>query len=178
MTTSFIISTELGPLNLSLIALKDNEAVARLIRTVMPEFGASGPGFAIGDPEVDDMFGAYQMKEGETIPRARYYVIKRDQTILGAGGFAPLAGAEDSICEVRKMYFYQEARGLGAGAVLLLHILKEARAAGYENAYLETLTSMTAARKLYQKCGFTPLTQPLGQTGHGGCDYWCIKDIA
>ena len=34
-------------------------AVARLIRAVMPEFGASGPGFAINDPEVDDMFTAY-----------------------------------------------------------------------------------------------------------------------
>ena len=38
----------------------DRAGVAHLIRTVMPEFGAKGPGFAILDPEVDDMFGAYR----------------------------------------------------------------------------------------------------------------------
>ncbi|HVH43293.1 MAG TPA: MarR family transcriptional regulator [Labilithrix sp.] len=32
------------------IAARDRPAVARLIRTVMPEFGATGPGFAILDP--------------------------------------------------------------------------------------------------------------------------------
>lgn len=37
------------------ISKKVNVAVARVIRTAMPEFGAGGQGFAIHDPEVDDM---------------------------------------------------------------------------------------------------------------------------
>ena len=38
---------------------EDNAAVATVIRTVMPEFGACGEGFAINDPEVDYMHRAY-----------------------------------------------------------------------------------------------------------------------
>ena len=37
------------------IAPGDDAAVASVIRTVMPEFGAVGSGFAISDPEVDWM---------------------------------------------------------------------------------------------------------------------------
>lgn len=41
------------------IETRDNAAVAAIIRTVMPEFGADGPGFAIHDAEVDTMYEAY-----------------------------------------------------------------------------------------------------------------------
>ena len=37
----------------------DDASVAAIIRAVMPEFGADGPGFAIHDPEVDHMSDAY-----------------------------------------------------------------------------------------------------------------------
>lgn len=40
------------------IEARDNVAVASIIRTVMPEFGADGPGFAIHDAEVDAMYQA------------------------------------------------------------------------------------------------------------------------
>src|SRR5665213_2737281 len=38
---------------------RDNVAMAAIIRSVMPEFGADGPGFAIHDAEVDTMYEAY-----------------------------------------------------------------------------------------------------------------------
>ena len=34
---------------------RDDAAMAAIIRAVMPEFGADGPGFAIHDAEVDTM---------------------------------------------------------------------------------------------------------------------------
>jgi len=37
----------------------DDAAMAAIIREVMPEFGADGPGFAIHDEEVDCMAEAY-----------------------------------------------------------------------------------------------------------------------
>ncbi|MEO6066100.1 MAG: GNAT family N-acetyltransferase, partial [Lysobacterales bacterium] len=37
---------------------RDDLAIAGIIRTVMPEFGAVGEGFAINDPEVDFMHRA------------------------------------------------------------------------------------------------------------------------
>jgi putative acetyltransferase len=150
---------------------RDNPEVARLIRRVMPEFGANGPGFAIQDPEVDDMAHAYRQ------PRAAYCVLLHGERIVGGAGFAMLAGASGDICELRKMYFLPEARGVGMGRKLLLHILEAARTAGYATCYLETLTSMTQAQRLYAACGFKRMRQPMGNTGHFGCDRWYTKSL-
>ena len=38
---------------------RDDADMAAVIRHVMPEFGADGPGFAIHDPEVDGLSAAY-----------------------------------------------------------------------------------------------------------------------
>ena len=45
--------TKSSELKLRPIQPQDDAAVASIIRTVMPEFGADGPGFAIHDPEVN-----------------------------------------------------------------------------------------------------------------------------
>src|SRR5574340_207378 len=45
--------------NIRPIEARDDAAVASIIRTVMPEFGADGPGFAIHDTEVGTMHAAY-----------------------------------------------------------------------------------------------------------------------
>ncbi|MBL8607842.1 MAG: MarR family transcriptional regulator [Myxococcales bacterium] len=153
------------------IRKKDDTAVAALIREVMPEFGAQGPGFAIMDPEVDAMAAAYA---GD---RAAYYVIEKEGRIVGAGGFAPLVGGDERTCELRKMYFYPEVRGLGLGALLLDRLIDEARGAGYRTMYLETLENMTQARRLYEKRGFARRKAPCGATGHHGCDAWYERPL-
>lgn len=160
------------PLSFRPIRLEDDAAVASLIRTVMPEFGADGPGFAIHDAEVDRMAEAYGA------PGAAYFVVVDDaDRIVGGGGFAKLEGAEQSTCELRKMYFLPEARSTGMGEKLLRACLDAARLAGYRTMYLETLTGMDAAMKLYTKVGFKPLCAPLGATGHTGCDRWYAMEL-
>jgi putative acetyltransferase len=62
----------------------DNAPMAAVIRHVMPEFGADGPGFAIHDREVDDMAGAYAH------PGCAYFVVERAGRVCGGGGVAPL----------------------------------------------------------------------------------------
>jgi putative acetyltransferase len=153
------------------IRAADDAAVAAIIRTVMPEFGAEGPGFAILDPEVDHMSAAYER------PRAAYYVVTEGDRVIGGGGIAPLEHADVNTCELRKMYFLGEARGRGAGAALLTRCLDEARAFGYATCYLETLARMFDARKLYARFGFQPLCAPMGQTGHFGCDSYFALDL-
>src|SRR5215207_8512779 len=91
------------------ITVTDDAAMAQVIRVVMPEFGACGPGFALGDPEVDHLSAAYPA------PRAAYFVLEHDGRIVGGGGIAPLEGASDDVCELRKMYFLKEVRGRGQG---------------------------------------------------------------
>lgn len=153
------------------IAGADDSAMAEVIRTVMPEFGACGPGFAINDPEVDHLSVAY------AAPRSAYFVIETNGRVVGGAGIAPLAGAEGSICELRKMYILPEARGYGQGRRLLAHCLEEARRLGYGRCYLETLTGMNAAMRLYTEAGFTALCSPLGATGHFACDRYFALDL-
>jgi putative acetyltransferase len=154
------------------IAAGDDAAVAAIIRTVMPEFGASGDGFAINDPEVDWMHQAY------SAPRSAYFVVERDGVVQGGGGVAPLEGGDPDVCELRKMYFLPSLRGLGAGAALMATCLDAARGFGFARCYLETLRGMDAAMRLYEKSGFTRLPGPMGATGHGGCNAFYIRPLA
>ena len=156
----------------------DRAAVARLIRVVMPELGAKGPGFAINDPEVDDMFGAYQAA------RSGYFVVTRAdprsgaEVVVGGAGYAPLTGGDGDTCELRKMYFMPEVRGLGLGQKLLASCLAHATRAGFARMYLETLAAMSQARALYERSGFRRLSRPMGATGHFGCNSFYVKDLA
>ena len=149
----------------------DDAAVAGIIRTVMPAFGAGGSGFAINDPEVDWMSRAYGA------PRHAYFVVTRGARVLGGAGVAPLAGGDPDTCELRKMYFLPEARGLGAGAAMMQRCLDAARDAGFKRCYIETLAGMDAAMRLYERSGFRRIDAPMGATGHGGCDRYYLRDL-
>jgi len=153
------------------ITPQDNAAIAAVIRRVMPEFGADGPGFAIHDAEVDDMAGAYA-RTG-----CAYFVVEREGRVCGGGGIAPLDDPEPGICELRKMYFLPQLRGLGAGKALIGQCLDTARALGYRRCYLETLTGMDAAQKLYEAQGFARLPKALGNTGHFGCNRFYLREL-
>lgn len=153
------------------ILAKDDLAVAAIIRSVMPEFGATGEGFAINDPEVDWMQRAY------AVPRSAYFVVEVDGRVVGGGGIAPLQAGDADTCELRKMYFLPEARGLGAGAAMMSRCLETARDAGFKRCYLETLHGMDAAKKLYERSGFVRIDAPLGATGHGGCNAFYLREL-
>ena len=162
---------EPAPLRIEPITQADDPQIAAIIRTVMPEFGASGCGFAINDPEVDWMSRAYAG------PRSAYFVLRRDGRVIGGGGVAPLEGGDADTCELRKMYFLPEARGLGAGAAMMERCLEAARTFGFRRCYLETLTGMDAAMRLYERSGFRRIDGPMGATGHGGCNTFYLRDL-
>ena len=150
---------------------RDDAAMAAIIRTVMPEFGATGSGFAINDPEVDWMHRAY------TQPRCAYFVVEREGRVVGGAGVAPLEGGDAAVCELRKMYFLPEARGIGAGAAMMARCLQAARELGFRQCYLETLTGMDSAMKLYERSGFRRISCSMGHTGHGGCNTFYLLDL-
>ena len=150
---------------------RDDAAVAAIIRAVMPEFGACGSGFAINDPEVDWMHRAY------SVPRSAYFVVERGGIVEGGGGVAPLEGGDSDTCELRKMYFLPSLRGLGAGAALMSRCLATARDLGFRRCYLETLSGMDAAMRLYERSGFHRIDGPMGATGHGGCNTFYLREL-
>jgi len=153
------------------IQARDDARIAEIIRTVMPEFGATGCGFAINDPEVDWMSRAYAQ------PRCAYFVVEDQGVVLGGGGIAPLEGADAATCELRKMYFLPAARGRGAGAAMMERCLEAARELGFRQCYLETLSGMDAAMKLYERSGFRRIDAPMGDTGHGGCNTFYLRAL-
>ncbi len=110
-----------------------------------------------------------------SLPKSTYFVVTKNERVVGGGGFAPLIGGEPHTCELRKMYFLPETRGQGLGQQILEHCLKAAKASGFTECYLETLAGMEQAQKLYQKNGFEILDAPMGATGHFSCNRWYLK---
>jgi len=162
---------KIRPFAIRPIEPRDDAAIAAVIRTVMPEFGAGGAGFAIHDAEVGSMSAAYAR------PRCAYLVVEVDGEVLGGGGIAPLEGGDADICELRKMYFRPALRGLGAGRALIERCLDAARAADFSRCYLETLTGMDAAQRLYAANGFEQIPDALGATGHFSCDRFYLRNL-
>ena len=153
------------------IKQEDNADLAVVLKSVLIEMGVPKTGTAYEDPELNTMFEAYQ---GE---RSRYYVITDNNKILGGAGIAPLKAESPSICELQKMYFSPQTRGLGMGYQMIVKCLDFAKVAGFELCYLETLPNMKAAQKLYQKLGFEYITNALGKTGHTSCSVWMTKAL-
>ena len=158
-------------LQIRLIEESDNTEIANIIRLVMTEFEAVGCGYSINDSEIDDMYTAY-MPAGHA-----FYVVVLNGLVHGCGGFAPLSGGDEGTCELRKMYFRAELRGLGVGTRLLQLCLDEATKAGYQNCYLETMAGMKQAQRLYGKYGFKYLDKPMGHTGHSSCGTWMAREL-
>lgn len=169
---------------------RDNHNAAYVVKTVMPEFGCVGEGYSIEDPEMDDLYATYSK------PRSNYFVVEvfgdllaeegaaagtkrggksHQGEIVAVGGYAPLTGADPSVCELRKMYALPEARGFGIGKLLMDACLDGAKNAGFTTMYLETVTAMEDAARFYAKHGFQYIDGPMGSTGHSGCDLFMTR---
>jgi len=153
------------------IQQQDNVQVAKVIRTVLEEFNVPKVGTAYADPELDSMYEAYQK------PRSTYFVLENERRIIGVAGISPLVNGSEDVCELQKMYFLPETRGLGLGVLMMEACLAKAKEFGFKQCYLETMPYMEAAQKLYKKSGFEYLDGPMGCTGHSACPVWMIKNI-
>lgn len=157
--------------NIRKIKKEDNQAVAALIRTVFDELNIPKVGTAYEDPYLDLMFEEYSK------PKSVYFVLEKDGKIIGSAGVAPLENEAESICELQKMYFLPETRGLGIGSQMMARCLQTAKDFGFEKCYLETMPFMLDAQKLYKKVGFEYIFSPMGSTGHTSCPVWMLKDL-
>ena len=149
----------------------DNKSLSVILRKVLVEMKIPQKGSAYEDPELSNMYEAYQF------PRSKYFVVEENKKILGGAGISPLKEGDTNICELQKMYFHKTIRGRGIGQKLIEICLDFALESGYEKCYIETMPNMVNAQKLYLKKGFQYINAPLGNTGHSACPVWMIKKI-
>jgi putative acetyltransferase len=153
------------------IELTDNEAIAKVIRTTLEEFGANKPGTVYFDESTDHLYELFQT------PGAVYHIALLNGEVIGGGGIYPTPGLPDDTCELVKMYILKKVRGIGLGRMLIQRSLDYAKEAGYKKVYLETMPELKQALAAYQKLGFQYIHQPMGNSGHFGCDLWMLKEL-
>ncbi len=78
----------------------------------------------------------------------------RSGKLLGTYGLFRL---DNETCELRKMYFVPEIRGLGLGRLALERAVDHARRLGYRKIVLETISVLQDAIRLYARFGFVPI---------------------
>ena len=149
----------------------DNASLFEILTTVMIEFKVPQEGTALSDPELKKMFEAYQTK------RSVYFINEKNNKIFGGAGISQLKNSKENICELQKMYFLNEARGIGMGKKMIKMCIAEAINFGFKKCYIETMHNMKSAQKLYLSQGFNYLDYPLGNTGHSSCPVWMLKEL-
>ncbi|MBI5202335.1 MAG: GNAT family N-acetyltransferase [Elusimicrobia bacterium] len=97
--------------------------------------------------EVDGLPGAY------AAPQGRLLIAKVGRRPAGCVGLRPV---KEGTCELKRLYVRPAFRGKKIGRALTEKAISEAKAAGYSRMVLDTLPTMTEARALYRKLGFTP----------------------
>lgn len=149
----------------------DNEALAKVIRTALAEFGANKPGTVYFDPTTDALFELFR------ILGSYYYVAIQDEKVIGGCGIFPTENLPQGTCELVKLYVAKEARGTGIGKQLMEQSMSWAKENGYTHVYLESMPELKKAVSIYEKVGFASLDHPLGNSGHDGCDIWMLKEL-
>ena len=153
------------------IELKDNAAIAFVIRAALTEFGANKPGTVYYDPTTDHLFELFQT------PGSVYFIAEKDGAVVGGCGIFPTEGLPDATCELVKLYLSNTARGTGLGKKLLLQSMAWAKQNGYTQVYLETMPELSKAVSIYENVGFEKLNQAMGNSGHCDCNIWMLKKL-
>ncbi len=149
----------------------DNAEIARIIKSVLTEFGANKPGTVFTDPTTDQLFELFQT------PNSSYFIALENDKMIGGCGIFPTKGLPAGCVELVKLYITAEWRGKGIGYQLMEKCIAHAQALNFKEIYLETLPELHIAVGLYENMGFQYLEQPYGDSGHFACDLWLSKKI-
>ena len=152
------------------ITAADDAQMAAILRADLEEGGYNLPGTAYFDPQVEHLTAFYAAQKQP----AAYWVLSDDTGVVyGGAGVGPYA---DETAELQKLYIRADARGFGGGKQLIMQCIAFARK-HYEQLYLETFETMTAANHLYDAFGFKQLTAPLPGSEHSACDAWRLMNL-
>lgn len=126
----------------------DRDRVVSLVFAVLSEFGLPFDS-ASKDADLNDIEGNFIQ------PGGVFEVLEdRNRNLIGTVGLYPV---DDTTCELRKMYFVPEIRGIGIGRQVLERMIATARQLGFTRMQLETVGVLEAAIHLYKSAGFAPI---------------------
>lgn len=158
-------------IDLRKIQTRDNQVVAETIRQVFHEFNAPQTGTVYSDPSMDNLFELFQ-QEG-----AEFWVAELDGEVVGCCGIYPTPGLDEHCVELVKFYLAAKARGKGIGKALMRQSIASAKALGYKQVYIESISQFSKAVGMYQHLGFRKLDRPLGHSGHHSCTIWMLLEF-
>lgn len=121
----------------------DDRRVRRILEDHLADMHATSPAESVHALDVT----------GLKDPRVTFWSLADGEAILGCVALKQLDAAHG---ELKSMRTDASARGRGFGALLLAHVLDEARRRGYTRLSLETGSEpfFAPARALYSKAGF------------------------
>ena len=121
-------------------------AAARVIFREYEEWLGMSLCFQSFEEELASLPGKYAPQEG------RLYLASIDENVVGCIALRPL---EVGICEMKRLYLRESARGRGAGVALIERVIADAREIGYAKMRLDTYPpKMGKAVNLYEAHGF------------------------
>ncbi len=135
------------------ITAEHDAAMAEIVRDALKSHGLDIPGTAYFDESLSHLSAYYDR------PGRCYYVLKKDDAVIGGVGIAEFDGLPDC-CEMQKLYLAEPARGQGLGYEMIRLIETQAIALGYRRIYLETHTNLSAAIHAYERCGYRRIDPP------------------
>lgn len=101
--------------------------------------------------ELASLPGKYTQPDG-----ALFLAVNHGQAI-GCGALRRFGEIGKNVCEMKRLFVRQEARGQGTGRKLALKIIEEAVHLGYSSMVLDTLERLNSAMKLYESMGFVTI---------------------
>ncbi len=97
------------------------------------------------EDELNGLPGAYKR------PTGNLFLAFLNNEPVGCVGVRPIGAG---VCEMKRLYVRESARGHGIGRCLARRALREGQKLGYQVLRLDTLEHMNAAMALYEDMGF------------------------
>lgn len=85
------------------------------------------------------------------LPKGCYLIAELNGSLAGGVGLRKL---ENDICEMKRLYVFDEFKGKGIGRKLCQALIQRADAFGYQTMRLDTLERLESANRLYETMGF------------------------
>ena len=159
------------PITFRPIRSSDNAAIAKVIRTVLEEYGVNRPGTVYTDPTTDRLSDVFKTTG------SAYWIAEDNGEIIGGCGIYPTIGLPAGCAELVKLYVSKSARGKKVGSELIRKSIRSAIDLGYKELYLESMPELTTAVTIYENLGFKLIPNRLGESGHFACDIWMVMQL-